>query len=284
MRRATYSIFAKSVVLVTGASSGLGEEFARQVAPVASTLVLMARRKERLDALAAALREAHPNLRVHIEAVDLGDALALDRAVRNVESSVGSIDVLINNAGLGDVALFDRTDWAKLEAMLNVNVRALMYLSRTLIPGMLERRRGGILNVSSGMGLDFMPGFAGYAGSKHFVTAMTECIRLDLVGSGLHICQVCPGPIETEFEAIAGVPPELAPPRFLKMSARDCVRLTLASFEMNRALILPGLAMKIAMTLSAIFPRWMRRLAYRGVSNRLRAIDSRGRSVGLPAE
>src|SRR5262249_28103797 len=162
---------------ITGASSGIGREMARLLAPRAKTLVLVARRRERLEELKAELLRAYGTLVVFVEPCDLAESGAWKALADAVRGRVGDVDVLINNAGVGDMGVFDRSDPDRLERMITVNVVAPAMLTRALLGPMVAKGRGGILNVSSGFGLSFLPGFAGYIGTKFFVTGFTEALR-----------------------------------------------------------------------------------------------------------
>lgn len=253
-----------SIAVVTGASSGIGTEIARQLAPQVKTLVLVARRKARLDALAEEL--ARDTLTIRVEPCDLADA---DQITDLIER-LGPVDVLVNNAGLGDIGLFERADFAKLRLMMQVNMLGLVQLTRGLLDGMLARGKGGILNISSGFGLTFMPGAAAYVGTKHFVTSFSESLRLELGKTGVVVTQVCPGPVATEFEAIAGNPTDQAVPGFIELSAAECAAAALKGFAKGRALVVPGGWMKVIMAFARVSPRWMHRLMLRGVGRYLR--------------
>lgn len=250
------------VVLVTGASSGIGRELARQLAPRAKAVALVARRKERLDALAAELEAAKPGLRALAVSCDLSDLEACDRMLAEVERELGPVDVLVNNAGFGDMSMFDRADWPKTKRMIDVDVTALVYLTHRALPGMVARGRGGILNVSSGFGLNLAPGFAGYVGAKHFVTAFTECLRMDLCGTGVVVTQVCPGPVDTEFDDNLGNFLGRQAPAFVTLSPARVARAAVRAFLCRRALVIPGFWMKGLVRLGAWSPRWLLRWVY----------------------
>ncbi|HFE45484.1 MAG TPA: SDR family oxidoreductase [Nannocystis exedens] len=259
-------IIDESTALVTGASSGIGKAICQQLAPKIAHLILVARRKERLEALASELRAAHKGLVVLVEPVDLGDPAAIDALLGRLPP----VDLLINNAGMGDLALFERSDWSKLENMLMVNINALVQLTRGLIDGMLERKRGGILNISSGFGLSFFPGAAAYVGSKHFVSGFSESLRAELQGTGVTLTQVCPGPVATGFEAVAGNPSGHQIPSFIELSADECAHAALRGFARGKALVIPGFWIKIVLFISAWTPRFIQRFALRGIGPWLR--------------
>lgn len=246
-----------ATALITGASSGIGAALARELGPRVKVLILVARRVERMEALAAALRAVTPALEVVIEPCDLSDRAALavlaDRLVAR-----GGVDVLVNNAGFGDLSMFDLADWDKTEQMIEVDVRALAYLTHRLLAPMIDRGRGGILNVSSGFGLAFMPGFAAYVGSKHFVTGFSESLRLELRRQGVAVTQLCPGPVATEFEQVAGNFTGQSA-SLVEISAARCARAAIRGFERDRAIVIPGAIIRIAMFLQAWSPRWVQR-------------------------
>lgn len=246
------------VVLLTGASSGIGREMARQLAPRARTLILVARRRDRLDALRDELVAQHPALTVTLRPADLADLAAVEQLAEDCLTE-GPVDVLINNAGLGDHVNFADASPEKIQAMLMVNVVALTTLTHRLVPGMIERRRGGILNISSGFGLVSMPGFAVYCGTKHYVSAFTDALAGELAGTGVHVTQVCPGPVRTEFAEVAELSDDLAPPGFVWLSAEDCARESLAALDRNKPLVVPGTTMKAAMLMGQRLPRWLTR-------------------------
>lgn len=257
-------------ILITGASSGIGLELARATAKRARALVLVARRRDRLEALAAELKAARPGLVVHIEACDLGDRAQVDAMLTSLAAQVGPIDVLINNAGFGDLSVFDRSDWAKTERMIELNVTLLTYLTRRLVEPMVERGRGGILMISSGYGLTFTPGMAAYIGTKHYVTGFTEALRLDMTGTGVVVTQACPGPVETEFMDGIGNFTGMGVPSFVSITAAQCAKSALDGFERGRALVIPGLVIRTVMQLSSLSPRFMQRLVMKPVAAALR--------------
>jgi uncharacterized protein len=139
-------------ILVTGASAGIGRELAMQLAPRAKALILLARRAARLEELRTSLLARHPQLQVLSLPVDLSDENDVDRALAEAGEQAGAVDVLVNNAGVGDQALADQADWARLRNVLHTNVLAVAQLTTALVPAMVERGRGGVLNMGSGPG------------------------------------------------------------------------------------------------------------------------------------
>ena len=257
-----------ATILITGASSGIGAALARQLAPRAKALVLVARREERLRELAAELTSVRPELVVDVQRCDLTDLGAVDAMLARVAETVGDVDVLVNNAGMGDMQLFADASRNKLQRMVDLNVTAPTYLTHALLQGMIARRCGGILNISSGFGLAFMPGFATYVGTKHYITGWTESLRVELAGTGVAVTQSCPGPVETEFSDHAGSDIEDMP-KFVRLTADQCAAASIKAFEKGRAMVIPGVGMKAIMGITRGTPRWLTRLALRPAVKRM---------------
>ncbi len=251
--------------LITGASSGIGREFARQLANRARTIVLVARRSERLADLRDELLNRNPNLDVNVRVVDLADKTQIELLIDSLAHDKIDVDLLINNAGLGDSGAFATGDAIRNEQMLLVNVVALTSLTRRLLPQMIAKRRGGILNVSSSAGFLPIPGDAVYAATKAYVTSFSEAIRAEVRGKGVSVCAVCPGPVRTEFQQVAkrpGAQPETGSKIFF-VSTKRVVRVALAALEADRPLVIPGFAMKFAMILTRLMPMPVVRLILR---------------------
>jgi short-subunit dehydrogenase len=248
-------------VLVTGASAGIGRELAVQLAPRARSLVLLARRAGRLEELRASLLARRPQLQVLTLPVDLSDEKDVDRALAEAGEQAGAVDVLVNNAGVGDQALADQADWARVRTVLHTNVVAVAQLTTALVPAMVERGRGGVLNMGSGAGLTVMPAAAVYSASKHFMDGFSEALRADLTGTGVVVTQVCPGPVDSEFDQIAGSAGGMTggPPQFLRISAAQCAREALAGFDRGVPLVFPGRAYRIAMRALPLLSRELSR-------------------------
>ena len=189
--------------LITGASAGIGRELAKLAAQDKRDLVLVARRRDRLEALAAELR-AGQGVTVTVIAADLGQPQAAQAIFAQVEAAGLELACLMNNAGFGTVGPFAETDRARQLEMIDVNIRALVELTHLCLPGMLARKQGQILNVASVAG--FVPGpyMATYYASKAFVLSFTEALATELRGSGVTATASCPGPTATEFGDVAG--------------------------------------------------------------------------------
>jgi NADP-dependent 3-hydroxy acid dehydrogenase YdfG len=186
------------IALVTGASAGIGEACARSLAAEGARLVLAARRAERLDALVAELGSA-----AHAIALDVRDAHAVAAAVEGLPEEWAAIDVLVNNAGLGrgldKLHEGSIDDW---EQMVDTNVKGLLYVTRAVVPGMVARGRGHVVNIGSVAGHEVYPGGNVYCATKHAVDAITKGLRMDLVDTPVRVSTVDPGLVETEFSVV----------------------------------------------------------------------------------
>ena len=235
------SLLDQATVVITGASAGLGAEFARQLAPQVRCLILAARRVERLEALAAEV--ARKGLTVHCLPVNLADPADTDRFVARVRALNMKVNVLINNAGLGDHGLFEDSDWPRVEAMIDVNVTALTHVTHAFVKDLIATGDAGILNVSSIASLLPLPQMAVYAATKAYVSSFTEALRAELRGTGVRVLALCPGPVDTEFSTVAervGVMDTQKAPALMKVSAEQVVRDGLAALEDDRARVIPG--------------------------------------------
>ena len=188
------------------------------------------------------------------------------------------MDVLVNNAGVGDSALFDQADRGPTRQVLATNVVAVTRLTAGLVPGMVTRGRGGVLNVGSGAGLTVAPASVAYTASKHFVDGLSEALRADLAGTGVVVTQVCPGPVDSAFDQAAGSVGGMAggPPQFLRISAAQCAREGLAGFDHGLSLVFAGRPYRMLMRLLPLVPRRLQRQrAAQGVA-RLRTAGQAG--------
>jgi short-subunit dehydrogenase len=183
------------------------------------------------------------------------------------------VEVLVNNAGLGDSVLFDRSDWTRTRQLLRTNIFAMAQIASALVPGMVERGRGGVLNIGAGAGLTVMPNAAAYVGTKHFVAGFSEALRADLAGTGVILTQACPGPLESEFDQVAGSSGGMvgAPPQFFQITAAQCAREALAGFERGKAVVFPGRIYRLLMRALPLLPLWLRRKQAVKAATRLRA-------------
>ncbi|HSS16859.1 MAG TPA: SDR family oxidoreductase [Candidatus Dormibacteraeota bacterium] len=251
--------------LITGASAGIGREFARQLAGRAKSLILIARREHRLDQLSEELQQHYPNLAVSLRKTDLADFVQLNELLAWLDRDRIDVDLLINNAGLGDSGPFATSDPIRNEQMTLVNIVALTALTRHILPRMTARRRGGILNVSSSAGFLPIPDFAVYAATKAYVTSFSEALRSELRGTGVSVCALCPGPVHTEFHDVSkrpGAQPDTGP-EFVFVPVEQVVRDAFVALEANRPFVIPGFPMKLGMFLVRITPMPIVRLLSR---------------------
>jgi hypothetical protein len=242
--------------LITGASAGIGREFARQLAGRARSLILIARREQRLNELRDELSHRYPNLTISFRQTDLADLVQLNELLAWLDRERINVDLLINNAGLGDSGAFATSDPIRNEQITLVNIVALTTLTRHLLPRMIAKRRGGIVNVSSCAGFLPIPNFAVYAATKAYVTSFSEALRAELRGTGVSVCALCPGPVHTEFQEIAkrpGAQPDTGP-EFVFVPVDQVVRDALATLEADHPLVIPGFAIKLGMFLVSMIP------------------------------
>ena len=239
---------AGPVTLITGASAGLGAEFARQLSKRGHRLVLAARRKDRLEALVAELGNARAI------AIDLGEQGSAERLMADVEAAGEVVHVLINNAGFGLGGRFAELDAERQRQMIDLNVGTLTDLSRAVLPAMIERRGGGILNVASTAAFQPGPGMAVYFATKAYVLSFTEALHEEVKPKGVRVTALCPGPTRTEFGAVAGFGDKGAFDK-LSMDSEPVVRAGLDGLERNRAVVIPGMLNKTGAVSTRFAPR-----------------------------
>jgi 3-hydroxy acid dehydrogenase / malonic semialdehyde reductase len=191
-----------SIVCITGASSGIGAACAREFARHGTALLLAARRKDRLRSLAAELSAEH-GVRTHILPLDVTRQPDVEHAFNTLPPEWNTIDILVNNAGLSRG--LDKLHEGKIqdwEEMIDTNVKGLLYVSRVVAPGMVERKRGHIINLGSIAGHQVYPGGNVYCATKYAVAAISQGLKMDLLGTGVRVCSVDPGLVETEFSEV----------------------------------------------------------------------------------
>jgi hypothetical protein len=193
---------------------------------------------------------------ISVRKTDLADLAQLNELMAWFDRERIDVDLLINNAGLGDSGDFATSDLIRNQQMTLVNIVALTTITRRLLPQMIAKRRGGILNVSSSAGFLPIPYFAVYAATKAYVTSFSEALRAEVRGTGVSVCALCPGPVHTEFQGVAKRPdaqPDTGP-EFVFVPAEQVVRDALAALEADRPLVIPGFPMKLGMFLVRITP------------------------------
>jgi len=227
-------------------------------------MILVARREDRLVLLRAELVAAHANLQeVKICRADLADAGDRERLAL---AECGEVDLLVNNAGLGDYGDVAGAEWARLREMIEVNVTAVTRLAHAVVPGMRRRRRGGIIHISSLAGEVFMPDFGVYAASKAFVTRFSEALRLEVRGDGVSVVAVCPGPVKTEFGEVARrggrTKKELPLYGLMYATPERVVAVAMAAYQANRAKVFPGWPVSLVAFGMRWLPWWVIRLVF----------------------
>jgi short-subunit dehydrogenase len=241
----------RPVALVTGASSGMGAEFARALAARGYDLILVARRRERLEELAVALAPAHAEVLVA--------DLTQEGGLREVEERAGSVDLLVNNAGFGVHGFFWETDAEAQDRMHRLHVVATSRLSRAALAGMVARGRGAIVNVSSVAG--FLPAAisSSYGATKCWMNRFTESLQLELrsAGSPVKVQALCPGFTVTEFHDVAGVDRNTIP-GWMWLKAEDVVAASLAGLERGKLFVVPGWMYKLIVSVVPRLPRFLR--------------------------
>lgn len=196
------STVRNSIVLITGASSGIGRSCAQKFAEAGANLILVARRKERLKKLAADLEHTH-HIRSFVDELDVRDRHVVTRFFQKLPAEWQTIDILINNAGLSrGLEKLHEGNFEDWDEMIDTNVKGLLYVSRTVIPGMVTRKKGTIINIGSIAGHEVYPSGNVYCATKHAVDALTKGMRLDLVDTPIRVCTIDPGLVETEFSEV----------------------------------------------------------------------------------
>ena len=242
--------------LVTGASSGIGLELARAFAAAGHDLVLSARSEGKLVALAEELRSAH-GVAVRVVVADLGRPDGAGRLFEEVEAVGVRVDVLVNNAGVGIHGPFAGTSLARELESIQLNVTSLTELTKRFLPGMLERRRGRILNVASVAG--FVPGpfMAVYYATKAYVVSLSVALREELSGTGVTVTVLAPGPTRTGFEATAGTSETRLFRQPGVMTARDVAEAGLQGTLAGKDIVVPGAWNRVQASASGLAPRWL---------------------------
>ncbi|TAL95997.1 MAG: SDR family oxidoreductase [Rhodanobacter sp.] len=241
--------------LITGASSGIGAEFARQLASLGHDLVLTARRVERLENLAATLRTRH-DAQVTVLPHDLAEPAAVRWLCGELDRRGLQVDWLINNAGYGVPGTFDANDWATHADFLQVLLLAPTELAWRLLPGMRQRRHGRIINVASLAG--HVPAPAGhtlYAASKAYLIRFSQALALENQPRGVHVCALCPGFTWSEFHDVTRTREKMDKlPGFMWLSASEVVRQGIAAVERGDAVYIPGRVNQFIKTMLQLMP------------------------------
>ena len=244
-----------TTAVVTGASSGIGADIARELAARGYGVTLVARREERLRDLAAELSG-----QVHVEVIgcDVADPDARARLFDEIADRGLTIDILVNNAGIGTIGAVEKSTVDAEVRQVRVNVEAVIDLSTRAVQQMVPRGRGAILNVGSTAGFHPFPGQAGYAATKAFVKTYTEGLRGELAGTGVTVATLHPGPVRTEFLEAAGMDEKqfaAAFPKFLWMPSRDVAKAGVDALEHDKGEVIAGAQNQVSTRLMQALPR-----------------------------
>jgi short-subunit dehydrogenase len=250
---------SKSIALVTGASGGIGAEIARELARRGHAVALVARRKDRLDALAADLQDEY-GVRTETISADLAKPASRSRIQGRITELGLGVDILVNNAGFATGGAFHESDAARELEQVRVLVEAVVALTSTFLPPMVERRRGAILNVASTAAMQPLPYAAGYSAAKAYVLAFSEALHQEVLGHGVTVTALCPGPVDTEFWQIADWEvagrrtSQSALPSPAMISAKDAAYAGVDGLASGKRVVIPGLPMRAAMLATRYIP------------------------------
>jgi uncharacterized protein len=245
-----------STCLVTGASSGIGAEIARELARRGHGVTLVARRKEKLATLAKELSGAHA-VRAEVLVADLTDAASRAALAPAITELGLAVEVLVNNAGFTTVGAVSRADRAKELALVATNVDAVVDLCTIFTGPMVDRGRGAVLNTASTAAYQPLPGQAAYGASKAFVLSYSHALRTELRHQGVSVTALCPGPVKTGFGEAAGLTEEETEtlPQIMWVAADEVARAGVEGLEHNRAVVIPGAANKVGAAAGYFSPR-----------------------------
>jgi len=251
------NFFRGCTALITGASAGIGQEIAWQLAPYAHALILVARRLERLETLKAQLEGSYPSLNVFIYGLDLRDDEATDEFLAWLGENNLRVNFLINNAGHGDYGDFASGDWTRIESMIDLNIKALTRITHRLLPTLKSFETSSILNVSSIAGFMPIPQIAVYAATKAYVTSFSEALRVELSNTGVSVTTLCPGPVSTEFGEVAKRGPSderVSPPAWFRVPVEQVAREALDAVRRDHARVIPGWKVALGVALLGLLP------------------------------
>jgi uncharacterized protein len=245
-----------STAVVTGASSGIGADIARELARRGIGVTLVARRVERLKALADELADAH-KVRTEVLAADLTDAEARAAIPADLAGRGLTVDVLVNNAGFSTVGPVHACDRQRELNMVRTDVEAVVDLCTLFLPGMVERKRGAVLNVASTAAFQPIPGQAGYGACKAFVLSYSQGLQGELRGSGVTVTVLCPGPVKTEFDQVAGFGEsfEDLAPKVMIVAPEHVAAAAVDGLDRGRSVVIPGAANAVLAQVAHLTPR-----------------------------
>ncbi len=241
-------------VLITGASSGIGEALAQVFARHGFRLILLARSRDKLNELKFQFEKEHA-IKVHVIVDDLAVPTTPLKIYQNLLAERITVDILINNAGFGDYGLFWKRDWTITGDLIQVNIAALTHLTRLFLPAMVERKKGRIMNVASIAAFQAGPLMSVYFASKAYVLSFTEALAAELKGSGVSVTALCPGPVSTGFRTRAGILPMKWIARTNRLSAAAVALYGYRALMKGEILAVPGIMNKLGVLFVKIIPR-----------------------------
>jgi hypothetical protein len=252
----TEPVLRGQTALVTGASSGIGVEIARELGRLGCGLILAARRGDRLQSVQREIQQAFA-VPVEIYTVDLAGEEARLHMYQSIVNNGGQVDILVNNAGLAIFGDYAGIAWERERELLNINIVALTHLTRLFLPGMLQRKHGYILLIASVQGYTPVPPYTTYAGSKSYIVNYAHSLHYDLRRTGVSVTVSAPGTTESEFLQVSGQRPSLYE-RLTLMKAEDVARISVRGMLQRRASVVPGWINKSTILFTRIMPRqWL---------------------------
>ena len=246
--------FKNAHVFVTGASSGIGRELAYCFAEEGARLTLVARRLDRLDELAKKLQATY-NTEALVISTDLTDPGSRVKAIEQARAQFGPIDCLVNNAGVGVYGNLVDVKWEKTLFQMKINMEALVHLTYLVLPEMIKRRSGSILNIASVVSFMAIPVEAVYAATKSFVLSFTEGIYPELRPYGIRVCALCPGTTDTEFFDTGNFKRDAKFQRAKRMNPRHVAKVGISGLKKGKLIAIPGILNKISLLIIKPIPR-----------------------------
>ena len=266
---------SRPIAIITGASSGIGRDFAELYARDGHDLILVARRRRELDLLARALSERY-GVMCDAFAADLAKRLEREHLAARIRSVDDRIVALVNNAGLGTHGYFHETDLEREFEIIEVNITAVTHVAKMVLPGMLARRAGRIVNVSSVAAFQPGPLMAVYYASKAYVQSLSEALAEEVAGTGVTVTALCPGPTITEFQAQAGIHPDAPATGAPPMTSRDVAEAGYRGANRGKRVVVTGLRNKAVVLANRVLSRRRMTRLVRRLQERRRAMSRKG--------
>ncbi|MBD7915594.1 SDR family oxidoreductase [Clostridium sp. Sa3CUN1] len=248
--------YGRSCVLITGATTGIGYELAKLYAKEGNNLILVARDEERLSEVKEELDLY--NIKVYILPLDLSEDNSCEKVLDFVNKKNLSVDILINNAGIGSFGYLSEIEIEKELKLIDVNIRALTELTKMFLPTMISHGEGGIMNVASTAAFCAGPKMATYYASKSYVLNFTEALYEELKGSEIKVSCLCPGPVKTSFQEKSGIKKNEAAKKAL-MTPKEVAEIAYKDFKKGKLIIIPGFKNKLIILLNKLIPRALSR-------------------------